>query len=387
MNEKLRESRFDFSTLSTKNKKTSQGFLRVPGQITRTGILEYRTYDGQIRRELRRPEEVFKADSLDTLKGASITDKHCGMVDPVNVGLLEVGTVGESIEHNDTWVSAQLTIKRKPMIDAINAGDRTELSAGYTCRVDHTPGTYEGEHFDAEQTNIVYNHVGLGPKGWARAGENATIKLDGLDDNAAVSGLDYRLDDHKQEIVMTTKKVALKLDDVTYQVDVEEALATNFEQSIEKMRTDGHEAKSRVGELEGKLAAADKAQGELQAKFDGENNAEKIEAAVSARIALVESAHKIAPEMKFDGMKDREIKIAALGKASWEADHFDGKDDNYVEGVFASTIKQGPQGTGVKTATSEPDKKRNDGGEVKLDSKGARQKMMDTYENAWKGEE
>jgi hypothetical protein len=210
--------------------------------------------------------------------------------------------------------------------------------------------------------------------------------MDGLDDNAAVSGLEYRQDDNQQEIVMTTKKITLKVDGVDYPVDVEEALASNFEHGIDKMRTDGEDATSRIGELEGKLAAAEKAQTDMQTKFDGENSAEKIEAAVAARIALVEQARKISPEGKFDGMGDREIKISALGEADWTPEHFDGKDDNFVEGVFASTIKQGPNVAGVGAATPAPDA-HQDGGEEKLDSKAARDRMMKTNENLWKDEE
>src|SRR5690606_28507268 len=48
----------------------------------------------------------------------------------------------------------------------IESGERKEISLGYKCQLDPTPGTWNGESYDAVQKNIVVNHVALGPKGW-----------------------------------------------------------------------------------------------------------------------------------------------------------------------------------------------------------------------------
>jgi hypothetical protein len=381
MNDELRESRFDFSVLNSKPTKTQQGFLRVPGQIARTGILEYKLLTGGTRRELRHPDEVFKADSLDSLKGAPITDLHHGLVDSVNVDQYSVGVVVDTIEHDQQWVRGQLTIQREDAVKSVESGDRKELSAGYTCSMEYVPGVYQGERYDAKQKDIIYNHVAIGPDGWARSGPDAVIKMDGLDTTAAVSGIEIKQDDFRQEIKdMSTKKVVLKLDGFTYETEIAEPLAANFEQGINKMREDGAAATTKVSELEGKLAAEEKAHADLQEKFDSLNSAEQIEAAVKERLALISEAQKIAPELKCDGLSTREIKIAALEKNEWKPERFDGKDDAYLSGVFAGVLAAPKVETKINMPDPNPDTKE-DGQEVKYDSKAARQKMMNGY--AW----
>ena len=91
--------RYDRSSIG-KTFKTSNGFLRTDAVITRTGIFKYKNPDGTIRRELRRPEEVFKQDALDSIKMIPVTNNHPylvsgdendKMVTTVNAGKYQVG--------------------------------------------------------------------------------------------------------------------------------------------------------------------------------------------------------------------------------------------------------------------------------------------------------
>lgn len=175
-----REQRFDFGSLGAKPVKTPQGFLKVPGNLTRTGVLTYRRQDGTEFKELRLPEEVFKADSLATLAGAPITDLHpTEMVNPGNVTTLQKGFVGEAVKADGRFVRAPLVIQDAALIAKVEKRDRCELSPGYTCRVEHNPGTFNGERYDAIQRDIVYNHLAIGPKGWGRSGSDVSVKMDG----------------------------------------------------------------------------------------------------------------------------------------------------------------------------------------------------------------
>ena len=45
--------------------------------------------------------------------------------------------------------------------------------------VEPTAGVWEGEKYDGIQRDIRYNHVGLGPEGWGRAGSEVSLRLDG----------------------------------------------------------------------------------------------------------------------------------------------------------------------------------------------------------------
>ena len=53
--------------------KTPEGFLKGRAIITCTGVFPYKDATGNVRRELRLPEEVFHPDHLDSLKLKPIT--------------------------------------------------------------------------------------------------------------------------------------------------------------------------------------------------------------------------------------------------------------------------------------------------------------------------
>ena len=43
----------------------------------------------------------------------------------------------------------------------VKDGRSRELSCGYYCDLDETPGEYEGQRYDARQRNIRGNHLAL----------------------------------------------------------------------------------------------------------------------------------------------------------------------------------------------------------------------------------
>jgi hypothetical protein len=206
-----RVRRYDFQTLRSP-RRTSQGFLRVDGFLTRAGVFEYRRADGSTVRELRPPDEVFKADSMATLRGAPVTDLHPSeMVKPSNARTYSIGFVGEDVRREGNRVAGSKTIMDGAAIALVENGDRRELSCGYDCARDDTPGRWngddygphvtDGEPYDAVQRDIVYNHVAIGPSGWARGGRDLAMRMDGAshqvnrDDRAAVEVHDDDGDD------------------------------------------------------------------------------------------------------------------------------------------------------------------------------------------------
>src|SRR5579871_2233643 len=162
--------RFDFNGSSGEFKRTPQGFLRVNARLTKTGVFAYGN-----DREYRSDEVVFHADTLASLKGAPVTDLHPSekgsdnFLTPVNAKQYIVG-MAESVERDGPYLNGSLIIFHEDTIKAIESGARQEISLGYTCRLEPTPGSTNGETYDAVQKDIVVNHVALGPKGWGRAG-------------------------------------------------------------------------------------------------------------------------------------------------------------------------------------------------------------------------
>jgi hypothetical protein len=180
-----RELRIDVGSLRSRGRRTPQGFLKVPGNLTRTGVLTYYRADGSKFRELRHPDEVFNADSLGTLAFAPVTERHPGgLVSPKNVAKVQVGIVTDA-RRDGRFVAGDLVVQNDQTISRVLGGKLRELSPGYTCRIDHVSGEWNGEHYDGVQRGIIYNHLAIGPREWGRAGPEVALKLDDASRQAA----------------------------------------------------------------------------------------------------------------------------------------------------------------------------------------------------------
>lgn len=286
--------------------KTDEGFVRDAPIIGRTGILEYRNVDGSIRREYRPPEEAFNADSLASIRGKPITLGHHGLVSSANYREAKpVGTVISDGRQDGNNIRADVVIY------SLDTDDR-ELSCGYQTELEETSGvTPEGEHYDAIQRNIVYNHLAIVPRG--RAG-NARLNMDGEQI-------------FETEVDQMSEK--LKMDNgIEYDVPAEvkvafDAMSAKAEE--QKKEFDAMTAKfdSATAEIEKLKQDAAKAEADFKAKFD-----EMVKTTIELR--TIASKHGIE---KADEMSNDEIKKAVVAKVHPNL-NLDGKSAEYIEVAF-----------------------------------------------------
>lgn len=158
---------------------TGEGYLVDHPILTSCGIFEYVNPDGSIRRELRLPEHVFAEESLKTYKGKPIIITHeAGSISKDNVDREQIGTIlGEGYRDGDD-VRAEIIIHDT---NAMKKSGLKELSLGYNLDLIEEPGVWNGQPYDAVQTNIVINHLALVAS--ARAGEQARLNIDGSDED------------------------------------------------------------------------------------------------------------------------------------------------------------------------------------------------------------
>lgn len=170
--------RFDRGGRLDRAKRTSIGGAYIPARLSRTGVLAYSTPTG-VRRELRHPDEVFNADSLASLDSVPVIDigDHTSLVSPDEYRRAAVGHV-KTAHRDGSFIASELVVQDSATLDAIDAGERTEISCGYVCKLDMTPGVYEGEAYDCVQREIRYNHVALCPPNRGRAGAEVGLRLD-----------------------------------------------------------------------------------------------------------------------------------------------------------------------------------------------------------------
>ena len=304
--------RFDNVTFAAT--KTAEGFIRDTPIVGRTGILVYRNADGTERREYRPPEEAFKADSLASLMGKPITIGHKAFVTAGNAAqVAPVGSVLSAGRQDGNNIVADIVIYN---LDT----DSRELSCGYTLDLDEKPGTTpDGQHYDAVQRNIVYNHLAIVPQG--RAGV-ARLNMDGsqvIDD-----------EDNSKEEQKMAEMTKVRLDS-----GIEYDCAPEVKVEIEKMRKDSADMKKESDKLQAKYDALD---AELKKEPEGRKaDAEKAKAnfdeAIKARVELlkVAEAHKV---VNADSMTDTEIKTAVIKAVRGDAINLEGKSADYIEAAY-----------------------------------------------------
>lgn len=160
---------------------TDEGFLRVPGYASRTGIQTYLASElglpGDPNRLVgvyRPPEEVFAEDSLNTFLGIDITDDHPStLVNKDNYRNLTVGVVTSKGRQENDHVVVDLLIKDKDAIRKVESG-KGELSVGYTAMYDSVEGNPD---YEFVQRAIRCNHLAIcqrGRAGTARIFDNET---------------------------------------------------------------------------------------------------------------------------------------------------------------------------------------------------------------------
>ncbi len=214
---------------------TPEWFLIDRPIVTSIGIFEYTDPDGKIRRELRLPEHVFSEKSLATYEGKPVIITHeAGRVDKDNVGDEIVGTILSKGEPDGDNVRAKIIIHD---IDAVKQSNLRELSLGYDLVLDETPGEWNGQHYDAIQTEIVINHLAIVRE--ARAGEQARLNIDSTENNALQKGANVMAgkavkqtkatnsDDNRKKIAAYEARRKRRLDEAEAEEKKKEEAAAN----------------------------------------------------------------------------------------------------------------------------------------------------------------
>lgn len=169
--------RLDRGIALQKPTKLSNGWMRIDGRITRTGVFTYRLPDGKLRRELRLPEEVFKADTMQSFALVPVTDEHPpAFLDATNTKEYARGSVAGTLRQDGQFVAGEMLVTDADLIAKLEGGKAREISCGYTCDLEESPGELNGERYDAIQRNIRGNHVAIVERG--RAGPEARVRMD-----------------------------------------------------------------------------------------------------------------------------------------------------------------------------------------------------------------
>ena len=359
-----RVARTDFAGTVRGIVETPQGGVRVPAVLTRTGVLPYADAAGNRWRELRPADEVFAEDSLATLRDAPVTELHPpGLVTRDTWDQVAVGhnSGGARVEGDHLVVTDGLVVQSAPVVAKVVSGELCETSAGYTCDLDETPGVYEGEAYDKVQRRIRYNHIALGPAGWARGGREMALRMDGAVETAAAPipealsadpGTATRSDSAggpaKDNPTMKTLKLkgrTFRLDDVAEMAEAQKtadamegevsthaAANASISGELSATKTALIEVTKKLAALEVQIAAEEKAEAPAVTEDDVPEAVQ--DSIVAKRGVLLSTAKSVLPTtVKLDGLKAAEIKRAVVTHVH-PTIKLDGLGADTIEGLY-----------------------------------------------------
>lgn len=158
------------------------GSMLIEGIVARPGIYLYADGKGGTIRELVPRSTLWDSQTAETLGRTPVTIEHPRtFVNDSNVRDLSHGDVdGELVEAKGGFVKIKMAIRTAEAKDAIANGKR-QLSPGYRCWIDDTPGEDpEFGAYDSVQVRREYNHVALCDA--ARGGAVCSMRVDSEDE-------------------------------------------------------------------------------------------------------------------------------------------------------------------------------------------------------------
>lgn len=356
-----RARRIDKASGNTKKaKKMANGWLRVDGLLTRTGVFDYRLPNGKIRRELRLDSEVFHPDALESFSLVPVTDEHPPeFLDAGNTRDYARGNVGETPKRADEYVQAPLFITDDDLVAKLETGEARELSCGYTCDLEETPGvTATGERYDVIQRKIRGNHVAVVPKG--RAGREAAVRMDAAESVVIRNGTEPGenpepgSDPHNPEQPV---KHTIRIDGIDVEVTTEQGAQTfarfqkTQDDAMKALQVKLDTATADVTKIQAKL---DTAQKEIETKDAALKDLPgKLKAEGKARAELEGDVRKVlGSKVKLDKLDDLGCRLLALEKLDVKLSEAKQKDAAYVTARFDSELERFDADEGEEPATA-----------------------------------
>jgi hypothetical protein len=379
--------RFDRSSLTGNWVETPDGFLHIRATFARTGCQTYSNPDGSKRVEFRPESEVARQDSLLSLGGLPVTLEHPPqLLTPDTARQYQRGASGTHVNYDNGFVHGTVVLTDREAIEAVKRGDATELSVGYRCEYDATPGVApDGTRYDGVQRAISGNHHAITRK--ARAGSEVRLHFDSADgDDQPIVAVSADLIPSFEDSSMATSsqpatdrtdmKTPAGKADAKAKAKAEEEMDPEAMEGDDGMAgDDDQEKEDGYGMAKGKKTRGDSATpgrsvpwdvykatvddlaaaelrfdslseqlSELEQlvteRTDSEPDPELIEQLVAERVDVLEKAGELTDKReRHDGLTNRQVMELALEAAEVRIDGIEDRSDEYVAARFDAAFE------------------------------------------------
>lgn len=319
--------KFDTATISFADKLDERGYLPCTLLITRIGNHQGIDDDGNVVEIMRHPDELFKEESLETLKNCPITNEHPVdhegnpvFLDSSNTGDYQIGYTGEQLRIvNNSDIECNGVLTNKWAIQEA-LGQKRGVSTGFKAKTCEKPGSYSDENgntwaYERFYQDIKYNHVCI-----------TTMPR--------IVGMGLKFDSSGIFIKEALKMVKKLIDGETFEVP--EGLSLKLDSLLARPE------KSKLDEALGQIAALELARKDLSEKLKkAESDLEsascpkKIDSIVNERMSLIQEISAHMPEdFKYDGLSNDEIKLGFLKTVHPEVET-EGKSPEFLKGMYS----------------------------------------------------
>ena len=193
----------------TKQIKDANGFIEIPDNpISKVGVFDYLGSEisapepGKLYKVYRPADELSASACMDSFRGMPLVNDHTmlgdGQTDPAKKGI--DGTIGDKVYFKDGTLYGNLRLYTDKIKNLVKSGKK-DLSLGYYSRYEFTPGTWNGQAYDAIQRFISGNHIALVDAG--RMGQTVAVL-----DQESRSNLTITFDHKAVEMSLDTDKIA-----------------------------------------------------------------------------------------------------------------------------------------------------------------------------------
>lgn len=328
-------------------RRTRDGYLVADVRMARTGIYEYAGFElGDSSRDIvrvyRPAEEVFDQEAMGSFAHRPVTNDHPPQqVTADNWKTFAIGQIGGDVARDGEFVRVPMIVMDAAGISAFEDGKR-ELSAGYVCDLDWTPGTApDGSDYDAIQRNIRGNHLALVDRG--RAGSACRIG-DGRTPTPVETQPSPAPENSRggQDMADNTRNVVV--DGISIPMSDQAA------QAVQKLQGQLSDAQKSIETKDGEIDALKAGHAkEIEAKdakikeLEAVATVEALDAAVAERTALLDEAKPfLADGYKPEGKSNGDIrKDALIGAGVLTDETAKAKSDEYITAAFDTMVSSG----------------------------------------------
>jgi hypothetical protein len=370
--------------------ETPEGYLKGRAIFTNIGVFPYLLEDGNVRWELRPPQEVFNYESVKSFQLLPMTNEHPeGLVNSANIKDVQIGYSGEDIKTSAYHLAIPMVITDEVTVDECKSKVKRALSAGYTVDIELTEGVWMGVPYDAIQRNIRGNHIAIVDRG--RAGDDAVMKFDSVD-SVGILQTNY-----KQAQNLNTRRDSMglkkkRIDGVEYEADqkiIDLLSAANTE--LEKVKADYASALKNNEIISAERDQLKETNDKLKADIASVQkiNPKEFEAAVQQRLVVLDAAKRAQVEIKKD-MTEEDIKKAVILVASPSAkEKLDNCGKDYLQARFDGALEVLDSVENNSSEENNPNlkgdtigNKDNSKPENKYDSRAAYDRMVENMQNS-----